>query len=80
LENSEGQIVSALSVEKPAGIVAGGLMTISEAAAFLSVSRSTVYVLMDNGSLPFTKIGGVRRVPRQALIKLAEKNLVGDGE
>lgn len=58
-------------------LVADGLLSIEEACAFLSISRSTLYELMDQGELPFTKIGRSRRIPKRACIELAAKNLRG---
>jgi excisionase family DNA binding protein len=57
-------------------LVGEGLVSVAEACAFLGVSRSTCYVLMDDGELPYCKIRGARRVPRKALVALAEKSLV----
>jgi excisionase family DNA binding protein len=42
-------------------------------AAFLALSRSKVYELMDAGILPSRKIGRSRRIPRSAVIELANK-------
>jgi len=39
---------------------AAALATIPEAAAFLSVSRATVYSMMDSGDLPGIRLPGVR--------------------
>ena len=58
-------------------LVADGLVTVREAAKFLSVSRTTIYELMDDGELPFSKIRGSRRIPIAALRALAAKNLKG---
>ena len=58
-----------------ADIVADGLVTVSEAASFLSLSRSTLYTLMDRGDIPFVKLGRSRRIPRRALIELAAREL-----
>jgi excisionase family DNA binding protein len=58
-------------------LVADGLVSVAEACKFLGLSRATLYVLMDKGDLQYCKIGGARRVPRKALIALAERNLVG---
>lgn len=58
-------------------LVRDGLLTVVEAAAFLRVSRSTLYVLMDRGALVYVKIGTARRIPRRALIDVAVANLQG---
>ena len=58
-------------------LVEGGLVSIEEAMAFLSVGRSTLYELMDQGLLPWAKIGRSRRIPRNALIQLAQLTLRG---
>ena len=60
-----------------AALVADGLLTVREAAAFLRISRSTLYVLMDHGELPFLKLGKSRRIPRRAVIELAARELRG---
>lgn len=54
-----------------------GLVTVSEAAGFLRISRSTVYVLMDQGILAYAKIGRSRRIPKRALIELVASELRG---
>ena len=59
-------------------LVGDGLLTVSEAIAFLRLSRSTLYTLMDAGELAYVRIGRARRIPRQALIKLAAAHLNGD--
>ena len=58
-------------------LVAEGLLTIVETAAFLSISRSKLYELMDNGELQFVKLGRSRRVPRRAVVELAARGLRG---
>ncbi len=58
-------------------LVADGLFTVAEAASFLRVGRSSLYVLMDRGELPFVKIGRSRRIPRRAVIALAASGLRG---
>ena len=60
-----------------ADLVADGLVTVQEAAQFLSISRSKLYELMDNGELKFAKLGRSRRIPRRALIDLAASGLQG---
>jgi excisionase family DNA binding protein len=51
-----------------------GLVTLPEASAFLKVSRSTLYVLMASGDLPYVKIGKSRRVARAALVQLIHRH------
>ena len=54
-----------------------GLVSVAEAAQFLSLSRSSLYVLMDAGRLAYVKLGRARRIPRRALIELVRANLRG---
>jgi excisionase family DNA binding protein len=58
-------------------LVEDGLVTVAQAAEFLSLSRATVYTLMDRGELPFAKIGRSRRIPRRAVVELAAQHLRG---
>lgn len=60
-----------------ATMVADGLMGVGAAAVFLSLARSTIYLLMESGHLPFVKIGRSRRIPKRAVIELAARNLRG---
>ena len=57
-------------------LVSDGLQAVDEAADFLGLSRSKLYQLMDQGHLPYVKIGKSRRVPRKALVELAARSLV----
>jgi excisionase family DNA binding protein len=59
------------------GLLADGLVDVKEAAEFLSVSRTTIYALMETGQLRYVKIGKARRIPRRAMIELAAANLRG---
>jgi excisionase family DNA binding protein len=59
------------------GLMADGLVSVPEACGFLSVSRATVYQLMADGRLAYCKVGHCRRIPRRALVELAEASLVG---
>jgi len=43
------------------------LLRVEEAARMLSLSRTTVYELMESGQLPSIKCGTARRIPRAAL-------------
>lgn len=56
-------------------VVSEGLATVAEASDFLSLSRSTLYNLMDAGNLPYVKLGRARRIPRRSLHELAAQNL-----
>ena len=58
-------------------LFADGLMTVAGAAAFLSVSRTTVYELMERGELQYVRLGRARRVPKRSVIALAQANLKG---
>lgn len=58
-------------------LVAGGLMSVPEAARFLAISRSYLYELMDTGLLVYVKLGRCRRIPRQAVIALAASGIRG---
>ncbi len=58
-------------------VVAEGLLTVTDAARFLSVSRSKLYEMMDRGELPYVKLGRSRRIPRRALVELAASGLRG---
>jgi excisionase family DNA binding protein len=54
-----------------------GLLTVSDAAAFLSLARSTVYQLMDAGKLRYKKIGRARRIPHAELLAFSQSDLIG---
>ncbi len=56
----------------------GGLRRITEAAEFLAISRSKVYMLMDSGQLSYVKIGKSRRIPMAALVRLIKDHTVTD--
>ena len=52
-------------------LVSDGLQRVSEAAAFLQVSRSQLYKLISEGVLPSVRIGRSIRVPVRAVRELA---------
>lgn len=56
------------------------LIRVSEVARHLSLSRSTIYQMMDRGELPYVKLRKSRRVPLEAVERLISKNLVAAGE
>jgi excisionase family DNA binding protein len=72
---SIGSPARATSPEK-LSLVAGGLATIPEAAKFLGVSKSQVYVWMKRKQLPFSKLGAARRIPWRAVHQMAADMLV----
>lgn len=49
----------------------------TEAAQLLAISRSKTYQLMEEGVLPYVRLGKARRVPLQGIKDLIERNLVG---
>lgn len=61
-------------------IISDGLERISEAAAFLGMSRSHVYRLIREGVLPSVKIGKSRRVPIRAVRDLALNSMVSGSD
>ncbi len=74
---SDSKPADSMAVRERADLVADGLVTVQEATQFLSISRSKLYELMDNGELKFVKLGRSRRIPRHALIDLAASGLQG---
>jgi excisionase family DNA binding protein len=62
-----------------ADLMKDGLDTVADVARFLKLSLSTVYLLMQNGTLPFVKLGKSRRVPHRAVLQLAVRGLVSRG-
>ena len=58
-------------------MVEQGMVSIPDAMAFLSVSRSHLYQLMDQRVIPWAKIGRSRRIPRAFLVSYMAANLKG---
>jgi excisionase family DNA binding protein len=56
------------------------LVTVEEAARLLSVSRSTVFELMDRRSLPSLKIGRSRRIRMADLERFVSADAGGAGQ
>jgi len=46
------------------------LLKLSEVAARLSISRSTIYRLMARGELPVVRVGGILRFPATEIDRL----------
>jgi excisionase family DNA binding protein len=53
------------------------LFTVTAAAHFLGLSRTTVVALLNAGQLRYRRIGADRRIPRTELIQFANRDLVG---
>lgn len=51
------------------------LLTVEKAAEYLSVGRDAVYQQIDAGRLQSLKIGGSRRITRQALVDFVKAGL-----
>lgn len=58
-------------------LVVNGLVTISDASVFLRLSKATIYQLMETGRLQYAKIGRSRRIPKKAILNLAQDSLIG---
>lgn len=58
-------------------LVSEGLLSVSDAAEFLQISRAKLYLLMEAGQLHYVKLGRARRIPRRALVMLAATNVRG---
>ena len=61
--------------EQQTTIASLGLMTINQVEEFTTLSRATIYRLMDEGELQYVKIGKARRIPRGAVEKMIIDNL-----
>lgn len=49
------------------------ILTVEEAAALLRLKRSTAYELVRRGQIPSFRVGRFIRVPRDALLRMAEQ-------
>jgi excisionase family DNA binding protein len=63
--------------ERSRELLVEGLDKIPEVACFLKISNSQVYALMQQGQLPYVKLGRSRRIPHVAVLDLATRNMVG---
>jgi excisionase family DNA binding protein len=54
-----------------------GTLDIRDAVKEFGLSRSQLYLLMQDGRLPFTRCGKKRLLPRQAVVDLLAAGLVG---
>ena len=53
------------------------LCRVSEVARHLSISRSSLYQLMDSGKLPHVKLGRCRRIKWSDVLAFVDANTVG---
>ena len=53
------------------------LCTVAAIATHLSLSRSTIYGLMNSGNLPYVKLGKSRRIRWSDVYELIERNRIG---
>jgi excisionase family DNA binding protein len=58
---------------------APNLLAVDEAARELGVSRATVWRLLRAGRLASTRIGGRRRIPREAVLAVARQGTAPGG-
>ena len=57
-------------------VLKDGLRTVEEACEYTRLSRASIYAMMNDGRLTFTRIGRRRLIPARALTELAQKGLV----
>ena len=55
-----------------------GFAKIEQAAAFLSMSRSSIFRLLDAGVIPSAKFHNLRRIPWSSLWELQRKAAAGE--
>ncbi len=53
---------------------------VSEVAKYLNMSRSKIYLMMEQGQLPFVKLGKSRRVRWNDVERLIDENTISQGE
>lgn len=57
-------------------LLADGAISVPDACEFAGLSRTELYRQMDRGTLPYTKIGRRRLIPRRALVAMLAPGLV----
>jgi excisionase family DNA binding protein len=57
-------------------LFADGCVSVPQAKEITTLSRSTLYGLMERGELVYTTVGRRRLIPRRALIELCQRGLV----
>ena len=61
----------------PDELLDDGLLRVPEAAELLAVGKSTIYLLMENGEIPYVRVRGARRIPKRAVTEFAKARLQG---
>lgn len=67
--------------ERPTAVeelFAAGTLSVKRAVEFSSIPRSTLYQLMGDGKLPYSKRGKLRLIPKTCLIRLIASGFRGD--
>lgn len=52
------------------------LVSVSDAAVMLSLSKTSVYELMNQGELPYCKVGAIRRIAVEDVERFIERTRV----
>ena len=52
------------------------LVRVSEVARRLGICRSSVYKLLEEGEIAYVQIGGIKRIPVEALEAFIRENMV----
>lgn len=50
------------------------ILTVSELADYLKISKRSAYMLLHEGEIRYRKIGRVYRIPKIALLQYLQKN------
>ena len=75
VQNESIGIVERAQIERGQFVSEPLLLRVEEAARMLSLSRTTVYLLLESGQLPSIKCGTARRIPRVALDEWISRQL-----
>lgn len=62
-------------LEDRTDLVSDGLATLTEAAEYLRVGKTTLYEMMANGEIPYCKVRKARRIPWKSLMEYAASSL-----
>jgi excisionase family DNA binding protein len=66
---------AAKTADDDLSVVAGGLLKIAEAANLAALSKSKIYLLLNDGTLPSVRVGRTRRIPRNALLRYLKSQI-----